>query len=59
MGERETNEIVSDRKRNVLGELVWKNHPEYIASWPLYVTKGRKIENNGYYRWKAEFVNQN
>lgn len=36
-----------------------KNHPEYIASWPLYVTKGRKIENNGYYRWKSEFVNQN
>lgn len=35
-------EFVPDRKRNVPYSIVWKDHPRYIAPWPLHDGKGRK-----------------
>lgn len=43
-------EFVPDRKRNVPYRTVWKDHPRYTASWPLYDEKERKNGNNGSYR---------
>jgi hypothetical protein len=51
MGEIE-REIEREREslyqtENVPYRIIWKYHPRYIASWPLYNEKGRKIGNNG------------
>ena len=47
--ERE-RKFVPDSKRNVPYRIVWKDHPRYTASWPLYDEKESKNGNNGNYR---------
>lgn len=50
-GERKRKrESLYQTVRGMSYRIVWKDHPRYTASWPLYDEKERKNGNNGNYR---------